>query len=80
MMLFFKHCFTGIDNATYDLGKVLWALVCVVGLGLSVIAFFTGRPFDLSAFALGGSGLLAAGAASLRLKMKTEPAAQGDAP
>lgn len=70
---FFKSIFTGKDNLTYDLGRVLWASAFVVGIVLSVLGFLYSRQFDLVNYGLGVSGLLVAGGAALKLKESTEP-------
>jgi hypothetical protein len=73
MLDFFKHCFTGADNTTFDVGRVLWALAFLIGMGLSVFSVVTSKPFDLQAFGIGAGMLLAAGAGALKLKESTEP-------
>jgi hypothetical protein len=69
----FKSMFTGKDNITYDLGRVLWAVAFVVGIVLSIFGFVYSRQFDLVNYGLGVSGLLVAGGAALKLKETTEP-------
>lgn len=73
MHKFFQTCFTGIDNTTYDLGKVLWALLCLFGIGLVVASFITGKAFDLQQYGIGAAALLGAGSAAIRIKATTEP-------
>ena len=70
---FLQHILTGRDNLTYDLGRVLWALAFVIGVGMAIYATVTGKSFDLVNYGLGVSGLLVAGGAALKLKESTEP-------
>jgi len=70
---FTRHCLTGADNQTYDIGRVLWALAFLVGLSLVVASFLTGRAFDLQQYGIGVGALLTGGGVSLALKAKTEP-------
>lgn len=70
---FLQHILTGRDNLTYDLGRVLWALAFLVGIGLAIYSVITQKPFDLTNYGLGVSGLLIAGGAALKLKESTEP-------
>ena len=74
--------FSGKDNASIDIGRVLLAVatLAVIGLeGFAVVA--RGQPYDAAAFALALGGLLFGGCASLAVKRATEPdpcAARGD--
>ena len=73
MSEFLKHLLTGRDNLTYDLGRVLWAVAFIVGVGLAIYSAVSGKQFDLTNYGLGVSGLLVAGGAALKLKESTEP-------
>ena len=69
-----NHLFTGVDNQTYDLGRVLWALTILGFLaesGWAVIGH--AAVFDPMAWGTGAAALLAGGGAALRLKTSTEP-------
>lgn len=68
MSKFFKDCFTGKDNATYDLGRILWA-ICV----LSFLALCFYKTFGAIETSTGIVTVLASGAASLWIKRETEP-------
>jgi hypothetical protein len=70
---FTRNCLTGADNQTYDIGRFLWAIAFVVGIGLVIASFITGRHFDLQQYGIGVGALLAGGGWSLALKAKTEP-------
>ena len=70
----FLLSFTGRDNSTVDLGRVLWA---VLTLTLAVLeahaALWRLQPFDPVAFGGGAAAILAAGGAALGFKAATEP-------
>lgn len=70
---FSKDCVTGIDGQSYDLGRVLWALAFLIGIGLEVFCVIAGRIFDLQQYGIGVGALLLAGGGALNLKAKTEP-------
>jgi hypothetical protein len=73
MSEFFKHLFTGIDNKTYDLGRVLWAKISIVYCLISGWHVYHGNTFDPQQWAIGASAILAGGGGSIALKAKTEP-------
>lgn len=73
MLDFLKHCFTGADNETFDIGRVLWALAFIIGVSLHVYMTLTGKPYDLQSYGLGIGALLVGGGAALKLKDTTEP-------
>lgn len=66
---------TGPDNVTFDVGRILWAFAMLALIGHETFAICHGQPFDPISFATACGGLLAAGAAALRLKA---PAERGD--
>lgn len=68
-----KSAFTGKDNNTIDLGRVLWAKMSLVFCGASLYAIYNGQEFDASLFGIGAGAVLAAGGAGLAVKAKTEP-------
>ena len=75
-----KHLFTGVDNITWDLGRILWAKISVVYCALTayhVIHTGTMNPQD---WAIGASAILAGGGGGLALKAKTEPPSAGSSP
>lgn len=74
MRAVFKAAFTGRDNETTDIARVLWALSMLVMLGLQVVNF---RGFDIHAFATSASLLLASGGAAVAIKAHTEPPSTG---
>ena len=72
-MNFLNGCFTGKDNATTDLGRVLWFICFVALFGMQIYSVIHGEHFDIVSAAAAYGGLLAGGAAALRIKSSTEP-------
>lgn len=70
---FTKDSLTVANGVDYDLGRILWALAFLVGVGLEIFTVITHRTFDLQQYGIGVGALLMAGGASLNLKAKTEP-------
>jgi hypothetical protein len=68
-----KHSFTGKDNQTFDIGRILWALGCLSFLGCAFYALYRGQTWDAVAFGTGFGALLAGGGAAIGLKKATEP-------
>jgi len=68
-----KHLFTGIDNTTWDLGRVLWAKISFVFCVISGWHTYHTGTFDPQAWAIGASAILAGGGGAIALKSKTEP-------
>lgn len=73
MKKLFNDIFTGIDNQTYDLGRILWAASVVVFLLMSIGHMILSHIFSYVECAGGISAILASGAGSLAIKSKTEP-------
>ena len=73
MMKVLKHLFTGLDNQTFDIGRILWAKMCLVYCVVSGWHTYHIGAFDAQAWAIGAGTILAAGGGSLALKSKTEP-------
>ena len=66
--------FSGKDNKTVDLGRVLWAAGVVVYFALSIHAVWVKTwIFDPVAWGTGFGAILAAGGAALWAKSSTEP-------
>jgi len=68
-----KYAFTGKDNESTDIGKVLWAAGTLVFFGMSMFALWKGQPFDAWAWGSAFAAILAGGGAGLGFKAKTEP-------
>jgi hypothetical protein len=73
MMEFFKKAFTGADNATWDLGRILWAKISVVYCALTSYHAIKNGVLNPQDWAIGASAILAGGGGALGLKAKTEP-------
>ena len=73
-----KQMFTGKDNKTIDLGRVLWAKAVVAFLAIGFYGIYEGNPMDYLAFGTGLAAVLAAGGAAIGLKAKTEPGSEGE--
>lgn len=68
-----KHLFTGVDNSTYDLGRVIWAHFAVVYSVISAWHLYQGGVFDPVSWCAGAGALMASGSGALLLKKSTEP-------
>lgn len=73
MKEFFTKLFSGADNTTVDLGRILWAKMSLVYCGATIYAIAEGQPFAPELWGLGAGAVLAAGGAGLAFKAKTEP-------
>lgn len=75
-MVWLKHIITGIDNYTVDVARVLWIVGSLVFLGLAGFEVYKTERFDMAGFSLAYGGLLAAGAAGVKIKESSEPQAR----
>lgn len=73
MIKLIKDILTGVDNQTYDVGRLLWVLGVLVYLGLSITALVKGQPWEPQSFGIGLGAVLAGGGAALGFKKATEP-------
>jgi len=73
MLQAIKHMFTGVDNTTWDIGRILWAKMSIVYCVVSVYHAIQHGVFDPQNWAIGASAILAGGGGGLALKAKTEP-------
>jgi hypothetical protein len=73
MLQAFKHMFTGVDNTTWDIGRILWAKMALVYCVVSAYHAVMHGAFDPQNWAIGASAILAGGGGGLALKSKTEP-------
>lgn len=69
----FKHSFTGRDNETFDIGRLLWALSVLAYIGICIYAVYKGQQFAAAEFGGGLSAQLAGGGFGVAVKGKTEP-------
>jgi hypothetical protein len=72
-MQWLKHILTGIDGETFDPARILWVLGVVSFLGFTGYEVWKTGHFDMVNFGVAYGGLLAAGAAGVRIKADTEP-------
>jgi len=70
-----KDCVTGPDGETYDPARILWIVGVVTFMGFAGWEVYKTNHFDMVNFSLAYSGLLAAGAAGVKIKESTEPKA-----
>lgn len=75
MTTFLTNVFTGKDNQTHDIGRVLWFIGVVAFIGFSAFRVYTKGEFDAIGYGTGLGGLLAGGGLGINLKAKTEPGA-----
>ena len=77
----FRHLFTGIDNKTFDLGRVLWAAMTFAFMVISSHAYALSHAvFDPLTWSAGAAAILAAGATAQKVKESTEPPANAGTP
>lgn len=70
---FYKDLFTGRDNKTWDLGRIMWAQGFAVYCAISIYSLYQGLAIDPMNWASGLGLILAGGGAALKLKQSSEP-------
>lgn len=65
--------FTGKDNSTTDMGRVLWGLGVMVFIAITIVSFIQDKNFDYIAWGTGFAAVLGAGAMAVKIKETTEP-------
>ena len=68
-----RHCFTGKDGQTFDLGRVLWAVAVLSFIVFAGIHVVHNHQFDPQAYGIGIGSALAGGGLGIGAKGKTEP-------
>jgi len=68
-----KNTFTGKDNETIDIGRIIWMLGALSFLGCAFYSIYKGQAWDAIAFGTGFGAVLAGGGIALNLKKDTEP-------
>lgn len=68
-----KHMFTGLDNETYDIGRMALAIGILVFCVNSIHVSWVTCLFDPQAFGIGFGSLCAGIGGLLKLKEGTEP-------
>lgn len=67
------NAFTGADNKSLDIGRILWTVGTFFYFGLSVYDISMGGKFVPMDWATGFGVVLAAGGAALGMKANSEP-------
>jgi hypothetical protein len=70
---FFNDIFTGRDNVTYDIGRVLWFKAVCAFILISAYEVYRGVNIDMIAWGTGLAALLGGGGAAIGMKSSTEP-------
>ena len=73
----FKDLLTGIDNDTYDIGRVTWLFTFLSYHGLAICSFLSGYPWSAIDIATGNCSMAVCFAANLKIKKETEPTEKG---
>jgi hypothetical protein len=74
---FLKHIFTGPDNETYAIDRVLWPLLMIYAMALQAVEVVINHiPLDIQKFAAGMSFMFTAGAIGIAAKNGAEPPAK----
>lgn len=73
MIAIIQKLFSGKDNLTPDLGRVLWALGVLTFIGISIASIFKGQPWEPEQYGIGLGAVLAGGGAGIGFKKETEP-------
>lgn len=75
MLAHLLHAFSGRDNQSVDMGRVLWAVSVLALIVFQAHTVWTDGHFDPIAFSGGCAAILAGGGAALGMKATTEPGA-----
>jgi hypothetical protein len=67
------NMFTGIDNSTHDVIRILGFIGAVIFLGCTVYQVWITKSFDGTGFSTGFGALLGIISGSLKIKETTEP-------
>ena len=73
-----RDLFSGADNASLDIGRVLWAVSVLSFIAFAFVGLWMDKPTDYIAYGTGLSALLAAGGGALYFKRQTEPGQQNN--
>lgn len=76
MRSFLRTLFTGADNESYDIARVMWAGAALALFFLETWAVFHGMAFSPMEFAGAFATISAGHGVALRLKSDTEPDAK----
>ena len=68
-----KDALTTHDGESYDVGRILWVISVLAGIGYAGVDLFVlHNKFDITQYGIGIGSLLAAGGAALWAKRDTE--------
>ena len=67
------NTFTGKDNKTIDVGRIIWMMGAVTFIGCTIAEIYITGKWDAIAFGTGFGAVLAAGGFALKMKEGTEP-------
>lgn len=73
MSKFLLQVFSGKDNQTPEIARILWFLGVLVYFGLAISAEMKGQPWNPVEFATGLGIVLVGGGVGVAVKAKTEP-------
>ncbi len=73
---FFRDLFTGKDNKTWDLGRIIWFQGALFYCAMSLYSLYQGLAIDPMNWGTGFAAILAAGGAAMALKNNSEPKAK----
>lgn len=73
MKKLFNDILTGIDNETYDSGRVLCFMSYIVYFSLSIAGSINGHPWQPMDFSAGCGAIAVGFGVNLHLKKSTEP-------
>jgi hypothetical protein len=69
----FLQAFSGKDNETLDIGRILWAAGVASYIVFAGFVVYHSKGFDGITYGTGFAAVLAAGGVTLKLKNDTEP-------
>ena len=72
-MKIIKNTLTGVDNETYDIARVVGAIVALSAVVLQAYITLETGVFDVQDFSIGMGTLIASIGLSVRLKQDSEP-------
>jgi hypothetical protein len=72
-MKFLNDLFTGVDNCTFDIARVLWAVCVISFVVFSGVDLYLSGEFKSEFYAIGAGGLLFGGGAGVWIKKDAEP-------
>lgn len=73
MCRFLRTMFTGQDNQSYDIARVLWGVSTLAMIFFEGWAIARGQTFEAGTFSVALTGIAIGHGASLKLKGDTEP-------